>query len=225
MGRCYLNSQGGPGSGRIYTNWSRPMRIDVCSMFARMPRYGPAQPGIRSAARMRATGRNGSSRHVLEFFDSSSRIIIELSSGLSIRRFGVQVPGGTPVLTWPYSSRAIRFRHCGAWMGHSWVTRGHTGGWRHTRGRNPDPLRYRALSCVNSPAGPGARGRRDIAGSCRDCGRTGRVCARDVTALGDVSGGNLKPAKPEIARSEVTGSVSRHPPTQQSRLLHVRASA
>jgi hypothetical protein len=55
------------------TQWSRPIRIDVCSMFARMPRYGPAQPGIRSATRMRATGQNGSSRHVLELFDSSSK--------------------------------------------------------------------------------------------------------------------------------------------------------
>ena len=69
-------------------------------MFARMPRYGPAQPGIRSAARMRATGQNGSSRHVLTLHDSSSRRINEQSSGLLIRGFGVQVPGGAPVLTW-----------------------------------------------------------------------------------------------------------------------------
>src|SRR6476646_9448264 len=25
--------------------WSRPLHADVCSMFARMPRYGPAGPG------------------------------------------------------------------------------------------------------------------------------------------------------------------------------------
>jgi hypothetical protein len=65
--------------------WYRPVRTDVCSMFARMPRYGPAQPGIRSAARMRATGQNGSSRHVLALHDSSSRRINEQSSGLLIR--------------------------------------------------------------------------------------------------------------------------------------------
>ncbi len=39
--------------------WSRPFRIDVCSMFARMSRYSPAARGIRSPSRMRATARNG----------------------------------------------------------------------------------------------------------------------------------------------------------------------
>jgi hypothetical protein len=53
-------------------------------MFARMPRYTPAAPGIRSAAQMRPTGQNGSSRHVLALFDSSSSRINELSSGLLI---------------------------------------------------------------------------------------------------------------------------------------------
>jgi hypothetical protein len=93
--------------------WSRPFVSDVCSMFARMPRYTPAPLGIRSTARMRATGRNGSSRHVLALFDSSSRRINEQSSGLLIRRFGVQVPGGAPVLTWGFiksrSSPRARF--------------------------------------------------------------------------------------------------------------------
>jgi hypothetical protein len=101
------------------TQWSRPIRIDVCSMFARMARYGPAPPGIRSATRMRATGQNGSSRHVLALLNSSSESITKHSSGLLIRGFGVQVPGGAPVLTWPYSSRAIRLCLCGAWMGHA----------------------------------------------------------------------------------------------------------
>ena len=84
------------------TQWSRPIRIDVCSMFARMPRYGLALSGTCSAARMRATGQNGSSRHVLALYDSSSRRINEQSSGLLIRGFGVQVPGGAPVLTWVF---------------------------------------------------------------------------------------------------------------------------
>jgi hypothetical protein len=61
--------------------WSRPLHVDVCSMFARMPRYAPAPPGIHSAARVRATGQNGSSRHVLTLHDSSSRRINEQSSG------------------------------------------------------------------------------------------------------------------------------------------------
>jgi hypothetical protein len=63
------------------------MPIDVCSMFARMPRYTPAQPGIHSAARMRPTGQNGSSRHVLPLFDSRSRRRIECRSGLLIRGY------------------------------------------------------------------------------------------------------------------------------------------
>jgi hypothetical protein len=97
------------------TQWSRPIRIDVCSMFARMPRYGPTPSGTRSAARMRTTGQNGSSRHVLALFDSSSRRINEQSSGLLIRGFGVQVPGGAPVLTWgfiaPGHFLCVRFVH------------------------------------------------------------------------------------------------------------------
>jgi hypothetical protein len=45
--------------------WSRPIRTDGCSMVARMPRYGLAPPGIRSAPRIPAIGQNDSSRHVL----------------------------------------------------------------------------------------------------------------------------------------------------------------
>ncbi len=82
--------------------WSRPVRTDVCSLLARMPRYTPAPLGIRSTARMRATGRNGSFRHVLALSDSSSTRIIKQISGLLIRGFGVQVPGGAPVLTWGF---------------------------------------------------------------------------------------------------------------------------
>jgi hypothetical protein len=42
---------------------------------------------------------------------------------LLIRGFGVQVPGGAPVLTWPYSSRAIRLLSSwgmdGSFLGHT----------------------------------------------------------------------------------------------------------
>src|SRR5580692_10663569 len=69
---------------------------------ARMPRYTPAPLGIRSAAGMRATGQNGSSRHVLALHDSSSRRINEQSSGLLICGFGGRVPGGVPVMTWGF---------------------------------------------------------------------------------------------------------------------------
>ena len=83
--------------------WSRPMPVDVCSMFARMPRYASAASGIRSEPRIPATGQNGSSRHVLALLDTSSSSINEQSSGLLIRGFGVQVPGGAPVLTWGFT--------------------------------------------------------------------------------------------------------------------------
>jgi hypothetical protein len=53
---------------------------------------------------MRATGQNGSSRHMLALFDSSSKRINEQSSGLLIRGFGVQVLGGAPVLTWSFTA-------------------------------------------------------------------------------------------------------------------------
>ena len=93
--------------------WSRPLGIDGCSAVARMPRYGPALPGIRSAPRIPAAGQNGSSRHALALFGSSSRRINEHRSGLLICGFGVQVPGGAPTLTWSYThfgvSRECRF--------------------------------------------------------------------------------------------------------------------
>jgi hypothetical protein len=72
-------------------------------MFARMPRYASAAFGIRSAPRIPATGQNGSSRHVLALHDSISRKINEQNSGLLIRGFGVQVPGGAPVMTWGFT--------------------------------------------------------------------------------------------------------------------------
>jgi hypothetical protein len=40
-------------------------------MAARMPRYAPAASATRSALRIPAAGRNGSSRYGLAFFDSS----------------------------------------------------------------------------------------------------------------------------------------------------------
>jgi len=78
-------------------HWSRPVRTHGCSMFARMPRYGRAPIVIRSAARMGSSGQNGSSRHVLVSFDSSSRGRSEQSSGLLIRGFGrLRVLRGAP---------------------------------------------------------------------------------------------------------------------------------
>jgi hypothetical protein len=93
----------GRASGAFGAHWSRPMGSSGCSMVARMHRYGPAPSGIRSAAQIRAAGQNGSSRHVLALFDSSSRRINEQSSGLLIRGFGVRVPGGASVLTTHYT--------------------------------------------------------------------------------------------------------------------------
>jgi hypothetical protein len=54
-------------------------------MVARMPRYAPAASGVRSTPRIPASGQNGSSRHVLALYDSSSRRIIEQSSALNPR--------------------------------------------------------------------------------------------------------------------------------------------
>ena len=80
------------------------MSIAGCSMVARMPRYSPASPGIRRTPRIPVSGRNGSSRHVLALLDSSSRRISEQNSGLLIRGFGVQVPGGAHVVTWGFAT-------------------------------------------------------------------------------------------------------------------------
>jgi hypothetical protein len=91
-----------PRPRRSRSWWSRPVRADVCSVVARMPRYAPAASGIRSESRIPAAGQNGSSRHVLSLLDSSSKRINEQSSGLLIRGFGVQVPGGAPVMTWGF---------------------------------------------------------------------------------------------------------------------------
>jgi hypothetical protein len=65
-------------------HWSRSVSTNGCSMVARMPRYGPALPGIVSEAQIRATGQNGSSWHVLALLNSSSRQINKQSSGLLI---------------------------------------------------------------------------------------------------------------------------------------------
>jgi hypothetical protein len=147
--------------------WSRPIHADVCSMFARMPWYAPAPSGTRSATRMRVTGQNGSSRHVVASFDSSSRIISEQSSGLLIRGFGVQVPGGASVLTWPYSLLAIRLSLSwgmdGAFLGHARVSRLMTAGSR----RGPGCLVPTKLSCANSHLAAAGRGH-----SARDVGHT-----------------------------------------------------
>jgi len=99
-----------PRLRRLRPRWSRPVHIDVCSMFARTPRYTPAAPGIRSATPMSAGGLNGSSQHVLALSDSSSRRINEQNSGLLIRGFGVRVPGGAPVLTWGFRTPGRFFR-------------------------------------------------------------------------------------------------------------------
>ena len=89
--------------------WSRPMPADGCSMVARMPRYAPAASGIRSAPRIPATGQNGSSRHVSHRPTPGQHGILEQSSGLLIRGFGVQVPGGAPVLTWGFIAQVVFF--------------------------------------------------------------------------------------------------------------------
>ena len=94
------------------------MPADGCSVVARMPRYAPAPSGIRSESRIPATGQNGSPRHVLALFDSSSRRRIECRSGLLIRGFGVQIPGGAPVLSRHYMCLLLLFSGV---VGPGWV--------------------------------------------------------------------------------------------------------
>jgi hypothetical protein len=89
--------------------------LDQCtSMFARCllgcPRYAPALFGIRSPARTRPTGQTGSSRHVLAWFGSSSKMRIELSSGLLIRVACIQFYCGAPILTCGYPVFGLSFR-------------------------------------------------------------------------------------------------------------------
>jgi hypothetical protein len=63
------------------------------------PRHSPARLESTERRRHGTAGQNGSSRHVLALFNSSSR---RISEQLLIRGFGVQVPGGAPVVTWGY---------------------------------------------------------------------------------------------------------------------------
>ena len=93
-----------PWSRRPRPWWSRPVRIDARSMFARTSRHTPAARGIRRPPRIRATAQNGKSRQVPASLGISSGRRTELSSGLLIRGFGVQVPGGAPVLTWGFTA-------------------------------------------------------------------------------------------------------------------------
>jgi hypothetical protein len=82
----------GPISRPSGRQWSRPVPVDICSAFARMPRHAPAASGICGAPRISRRGRSGSSRHVLASFGSRARRINEYRSGLLIRGFGVHRP-------------------------------------------------------------------------------------------------------------------------------------
>jgi hypothetical protein len=77
------------------TSKSCPAPKDVCSVFARMSRHCLIVPDIKRYRKWRSRGRNGTAGHL-------SGIRRTLSSVLLIRGFGVQVPGGAPVLTWGF---------------------------------------------------------------------------------------------------------------------------
>jgi hypothetical protein len=51
-----------PGS-RGYSHWSRPDHTHVCSMFARMSRYGPVAAGTRRHRILKGAARSGTSWH------------------------------------------------------------------------------------------------------------------------------------------------------------------
>ena len=78
----------------------------VCSMFARMSRYGPVAGGITRHRVSRLPHRpagHSISRHYLTRFKSTT-------SRLLICGFGVQVPGGAPILTWGFTGPGPSFR-------------------------------------------------------------------------------------------------------------------
>ena len=110
---AYTFADDAHGLSRLRLRRPRHSGLDQCaSMFAPCllgcpgtPRYDPVSAERRGH---RATGQNGSSRHVIALFGSSSRRINEQSSGLLIRGFGVQIPGGAPGLTWSYNLSVIR---------------------------------------------------------------------------------------------------------------------
>ena len=84
-----------------------PFCSDACSMFARTSRYAPSVRGTRRSPQTRAAVQNGRSRHVPASLGTVAEIKIEPSSGLLIRGFGVQVPGGAPVLTWGFTAPGL----------------------------------------------------------------------------------------------------------------------
>jgi hypothetical protein len=69
----------------------------VCSMFARMSRYGPVAVSITRHPLSWFAVQSGRSRHASVQNGTRQWSKIEQSSGLLIRGFGVRVPGGAPV--------------------------------------------------------------------------------------------------------------------------------
>ena len=67
-------------------------------------------PASAERSPIRAAGQNGSSRHVPASLSTSSKRRYEQISRLLIRGFGVQVPGGAPVMTWGFIAPGLFFR-------------------------------------------------------------------------------------------------------------------
>src|SRR6266704_3318778 len=80
----------------LYLPPGRTTIAHVCSMFARMSRYGPVAADTTRHPHSWSAVQSGRSRHASAQNDTRWRSKIEQSSGLLIRGFGVRVPGGAP---------------------------------------------------------------------------------------------------------------------------------
>ena len=98
-----------PAAIRTVAGDPRATPPHVCSMFARLSRYGPVADGITRhtypGSLYRPAGHSISRHYMTRRKWKTSRLLI--------CGFGVQVPGGAPILTWDYtrsgSPRAGRF--------------------------------------------------------------------------------------------------------------------
>jgi hypothetical protein len=87
----------------MYLTPERSTVAPVCSMFARMSRYGPVAADITRHPLSRPAVQSGRSRHASAQNGMRQRSKNEQSSRLLICGFGVRVPGGAPALTWRYT--------------------------------------------------------------------------------------------------------------------------
>ncbi len=142
-----------PASGRsqrpLGCGQSHPKitRHRVFWLFARMRRYYPSGTGTtRHRARPRRA-RTGTARHPPEQTDTRR----PWRSGLLIRGFGVQVPGGAPVLTCEYNQFLVSLGARNVGVGAPWVlvSQNQVGNGSEC----PVPVALRCVTCTRDSAG------------------------------------------------------------------------